>query len=238
MTTARDLIQDAMEKLGVYAPGEAMSDPDASRGLVILDNMLNSWQQEYLYSYQEVETTINLVVNQSAYVIGTATTPTPDIVAQRPMRITQGPGEATATISATDTPVDVVSPLVGSVAAVAGASGTPTILYYEPSLPNGILHVVPIPDNAGTLVFQAWAPLLTFASLDTPDVSLAPAMRETLQCNLAVYMKSYFSDVVVPVAVATMAAVGKDNLSRTNLNSRALYRRGSGTAASAPAVAR
>ena len=71
MTTARDIILDAFEKIGVYAPGESIQDADANRALVVLNDMLNAWSEEYLTVYILSQVIIPTLANQIAYTIGT-----------------------------------------------------------------------------------------------------------------------------------------------------------------------
>ena len=210
--------------LGIYAPGETVTDADAERGLVVLNYLMDGWADEYLYVYKTIPTTIDLVVDQAAYAIGSTGATT--IVQERPARISMGPGAATATIATVDSPVNVVSSVEWNmIEAIASGSGTPDTLFYDPLYPNGILNLAPVPDALGTLVFQAWYPIQRFNTLSDPDVTLAPGCDETIKTNLAVRLKPYFSEAVLNPAITAGAITSKQNLRHTNLLSRAMIGR-------------
>jgi hypothetical protein len=300
MTTAAGLVRDAFEKIGVYAPGETVNDADGQRALIVLNDMLSSWAQEYLFVYELVQTIIPTQVNQIAYPIGT--TAGASINAPRPPRLQTGPGAATSqaqittgvtsetaplnypilefgggvpglsignsimdltnpaaipmgtTITALgattvtmsvgavgqgvqtgDTiafgtapqPVNVVSGIEwASIVSTNLASGTPTALYYDPQYPLGVLNVAPIPDAIGQVMFEAWERLNGFTNLTTPNVNFAAGGEMAVKSNLAVMLKSYFTEAQIPPAVVLEAVTTKDMLRYTNITSRAMLRRG------------
>ncbi len=224
MTQAIAIIQDSLERLGVYAPGETITDADASRGLVVLNELIDELSDEYLYIYDQLTTTITLVIGQGAYTIGV--TGSPSIMQTRPVRINMGPGQATATIATVPTAVNVVSAVEwNSIEGIAPGTGTPGTLFYDARYPNGILNVSPVPNAVGTLVFQAWEPLTGFESLFVRDVTLTPGGLETLVSNLAIKLKTYFTQAVIDPTVAAGAITSKQNLRHTNLLSRAMIGR-------------
>ena len=90
MTTAADVIQDALEKLSIYAPGEAATPPDLARGLTVLNDMLDSWSNDSLACYTILQQSLTFIPGQSSYTIGT--TGTPDVMATRPLRIIDNAG--------------------------------------------------------------------------------------------------------------------------------------------------
>jgi hypothetical protein len=221
VTTANDLITDAIQKLGVYAPGETMTAADSAQGLTTLNDMVNQWGEEYLTVYTLTATTIPLVANQKSYTIGVVASPS--INQQRPPRIETGPGAA----SISGAPVNVVSSVEWN--AIEGTNtgfGTPDTLFYDPQYPNGVLNVAPTPDAIGSLIFQAWTPLRSFASLSLPSVIFAAGCEDALKTNLALALKSYFSPGAIDPALVVLAANSKQLLGYTNLTSRAMLRRG------------
>lgn len=227
MSSARDIIQDALERLGIYAPGETMTDADASRGFIKLNDMLGQWGDDYLFVYQLVPTTFTLVIGTAQYTIGATGTPT--ISQPRPTKINSGPGAATATISAVTTLVNVVSAIEWqSIESISPGNGTPGNLYYDPTYPNGTLNVSPTPNIGGTLTFQAWQPIRAFTSLDNPasSTNYAAGAEETMKANLAIELKPFFSDTPMNPAVSLAAAESKLALRQTNITSRAMLARG------------
>ena len=64
MATALDIIIDALQKLGAYAPGETLSDADAQRGLSVMNDMLDTWSNETLMIYCNQQQSIAMVAGQ------------------------------------------------------------------------------------------------------------------------------------------------------------------------------
>lgn len=87
MITARDLIQDAMEMLGVFAPGEEIDAADADRMLFVLNALLDELAAENIFVNGMTDRTTALVVAKLAYTIGLDGA---DITAQRPLAIAYG----------------------------------------------------------------------------------------------------------------------------------------------------
>lgn len=296
MTTAREVIVDALEKIGVYAPGETVQDADANRALVVLNDMLSAWQEEYLAVYSLSQVVIPTVANVGAYTIGPGAT----IAKPRPPRIASGPGAASAsqnviTLSTTQAAplnypilsfagsgpavgqsiVDLTNPSAipmgatvqsisgnnvtmsvgavgagvqsgdsivfgtppqnvavvsavewGNIISVNLSLGVPDVLYYDPRYPRGMLFLSPIPSAAGTVMLDAWQALLQFVNLDVPNIRFAVGGESAVKSGLAVVLRNYFNDAVVPVTVAAEAALAKANLQYTNITSRAMLRRG------------
>lgn len=225
MSSAQDIIQDAAEKLGVYAPGETITAADAARGLAMLNDMVNQWADEYLYVYQLVPTNITLVGTQGVYTIGLVSGST--INQQRPVRIETGPGAAFVA-GTPNLPVNVVSGIEwASIESIGSGAGSPDTLFYNPTYPNGTLNVAPVPTGAGTLTFQAWQPIRVFTALNNPasTVSFAAGNEETLKLNLAVMLKTYFRDAPLDPVLAQQAQRAKIMMQHTNMTSRAMLGR-------------
>jgi hypothetical protein len=232
--TARDIIQDAVERIGVYAPGETMSAADSARGLTVLNELLNQWAEEYLSVYQLVPTTITLSNGKGAYTIGVSGAP--DISQTRPERIEIGPGAASATFSAVTTLVNVVSAVEwNAIEGIASGTGVPDTLFYSPGYPLGVLNVAPVPTGAGTMSFSAWLALRSFTSLFLPSVILSAGCEDALKTNLALVLKPFFLSAAVDPMLAQQAVKTKAMLGYTNLASRAMI--GRGMRAAGPAAA-
>lgn len=215
MTTATDVAQDSLEKLGIYAPGETIAAADASRCLTVLNDMLDHWADEYLSAYSLIPTTIALVIGQSSYTIGTIAGTS--INQQRPTKVNFGPGAALLGA----VPINVVSAVEWqAIQGLATQSGTPDTLFYDPQYPIGVLNVAPKPVAGGNLVFQAWTPLRSFPDLTT-SYTLAAGVDEALKTNLAVVLQSYFSGANLSPMVVAAATLAKQSLRHSNSPSKA-----------------
>ena len=223
MTTARDLIQSALEELGVYAPGETMSDADAERGLFTLNDMLDEWASEYLFVTQQSAITATLSNAKASYTIGQ--TGSPDISAPRPVRIDYGPSRASVVVSAATTAINIVSAIEwNSIYSINPGFGTPTTLYYDPQSPLGVVNLSPTPNATGTLTFNAWTNLQSFINL-AATANLTNGVRDALKQNLAVGLKPYFADTPLNPVTITKAAQAKDAIRILNVTSRAMLNR-------------
>lgn len=219
MTTALDIGTDALVRMGVYAPGEALSDADAATMLAVLNDMLDSWSNESLACYARAETSVVLTVNKYRYTIGIGGSA--DINATRPLRILDSPG--TAYILDTNNnryPMDVLNQdqwnLIGNIASVN--SNIPSKLFYDPQYPLGIVNVFPVPNIGWTLYFDSLLQLTEFAEL-TSAMSLPPGYSRALKANLAIELWPYFKpDGSQPGAALIKAALdSKGNIKRTNI---------------------
>lgn len=223
MTLASDIVQDVVEMLGIYSPGETVSSADGARGLFLLNSMLDELAGENIFVYQAPPSTGNvLTAAKASYLVGLIGA---DITLARPNKISYGEGQASVTIAAATTPVKVVSAIeYQSLLAYAPAPGTPDTLWYNTTYPNGTLNFLPVPSATGTFSFNPWSILTSFASLST-NVTLAPGMLDALRTNLAVYSKSYFRDAQLDPIIASLAAMAKDFLRYQGQTSRGMFKR-------------
>lgn len=237
MTTARGFVEDALELLRAYSPGDTLLSADAARGFFALNQMIDGWGDEFLFVFQLIATPINLVNGKSVYTIGMVSGA--DVAAPRPARIAYGPDGATAVVASVSTPVNVVSAVEWSSTIAGGlqSASTPDTLYYDPTYPTGSINLSPIPTGPGVVTVQAWGAFSGFTNLDTPDVNFVAGVEDAIRFNLAVAIKSNFLDGATPPDLLAQARINKGRLQQTNMTSRAMLRRYS-SAMSAPAPAR
>ena len=223
MPAAQDLVQDALEMLGIYAPGETMSSADAARGLSSLNIIIDEFASQQLFIYQFVPVSFETIIKNPMYGIGQGAGAT--VNTARPSQVVTGEQEASITISGTKTEINVVSAIeFKSLAGYAPAAGTPDTLWYNPTYPNGTVNLLPTPTAVGTVLFNAWEILQSFANLDT-KASLAVGVQEVLTDMLAVKLKSYFSEGVLNQVVAARAMGARDILRYQSMKSRATFNR-------------
>lgn len=218
MTTAQDMIQDALEMLGVYAPGETMTSADASRGLVRLNNMLDMWSNEALFCFAITEQSALLQVGVSLYTIGTGGT----FNMTRPLRLIEGAGAAYAQDSTGNNYLIAVVPrdqwnLIGNRSS-SQTSNFPNTLFYDPQFPLGQINVYPTPNAAYTMFWDSYLQLSTFTALTT-TVSLPPGYELAIKTNLAVQIKPYWSAAQLDPDVRLQASESKAAIKRTNMRS-------------------
>lgn len=211
--TARDIIQDAMEKLGVYAPGETMNAADAKRGLIVLNDMLESWSNESLSCYTILEQSTILTPGVSQYTIGAGAT----LDMTRPIRLITGPGAAyMQDDNGNNYGMDVVPRdqwnLLGTRQIT---SDVPDTLFYDPQFPWGVLNFYPIPIIGWTAFWDSYLQLSDVSTLETP-ISLPPGYNLALKSNLCLFLQPYFTNAQVSVLLLKQASDAKGNIKRAN----------------------
>lgn len=101
VVTAHDLIQDALEMLGVGSPGETNAASDENRCLIILNGLLDELAAEQVFVNSETEVTTSLTISKAVYTVGLNGA---DIAAPRPQTIAYG--ESAAAVSSPGLGID------------------------------------------------------------------------------------------------------------------------------------
>jgi hypothetical protein len=225
LTTPLDIITDALEKLGVYAPGEKISGADTERGMNLLDDLIDQWRNDSIQLFQLISIVASLQVDTQLYLVGPGGT----IAApSAPQRVVIGPGEASLLASAASSLVDSVSDVEWNAMYNTQNLGIPSVMYYSFAFPLGSLFVSPIPAVAGmTLTFDGYYPLgnYTVGPPSIPDIEHAPGQRIGLASNLAMLIHSYFSVGQITPDLIAQAQQSKTTLTLTNRLSRAMSAR-------------
>lgn len=177
MTTANDIIRDAMVDIGAIGTTETPDADDAALALRHLNRMIDSWAagpgRLYAYHVQWHPVALN---NRQSITIG----PGGDLNIPRPVRIEEGGFSRMGDI---DEPLEVVGRDKFSEISLKTLGATwPQFVYYEASQPLGRAHFWP--QGAVTVHLPIATRLEKFADLTT-DYYLPPAYEEALVSNLA-----------------------------------------------------
>lgn len=214
--SAQDLITDALQGIGAYAAGETISAADLALCLQRLNTMIDSWSNENLLTYAELEQSTTLIPTKYQYTIGAGG----DINATRPLRIKASPGSCYIQDSNGNRYNLEVIPkdrwnLIGNIAQVT--ANFPNTLYYDNQYPLGIINIYPIPNIGWTLYFDSFLQLVDFGTLATA-LNLPPGYQAAIQDNLAVELWRFFKpdNVAIPPSTLAIAARSKGNVKRTN----------------------
>jgi hypothetical protein len=81
--TGLDYVKAVLELIGVYAPGESVSDGDSNSTLNTLNRMLDTWSADLDGVFSETVETFAVTSSDESYTIG----PTGDFVTSRPIEI-------------------------------------------------------------------------------------------------------------------------------------------------------
>jgi hypothetical protein len=209
LTTANSIIRQALGKLGIVAPGEAVDAGDASACLISLNTMLDGWAVESLYAYATTTITGTLPANTQTRTIG----PTGQLVATpRPVRLEAG---CFFTAGGIDYPIETVTEdEFNSIGLKAVSSLGPRWVFYNPTLANGVLNFHPRAAQAVILSLVVQQRISSFASLTT-SYTLPPGYERALVLSLAEEVAADY-EREVPPTMARNAALARRNIKRTN----------------------
>lgn len=220
VVTARDIIQDSLELLGVYGPGDTISDADAERALSTLNDMMDLFSNESLACFDWLTQTFTLIPNQGAYTIGPAAL-SPDIVGQRPLRISDAAGAAyLLDTNLNRYLIDVVDNQTWNIQTTAVAnSDLPDHLWYDPQFPLGIINIWPTPTIGYTCSFMSYLQLGDFTNLLSP-FSLPPGYKRMITTNLCLSLKPYFLSSALDPLIMAEAMTSKGIVKRNNMRTQ------------------
>ena len=217
MTTALNIITDALELIGIYGPGDQLSAADANKGLSVLNDMMDSWSNESLACFANSTQSFPLVVNQSQYTVG----PGGNINGTRPLRVIDAPGSAYLLDQfGNNYPMNVDDLLNWNITTTAAVnSNLPDHMYYDPQYPLGIINIWPIPNETYTCYFTSYLQLSDLASL-TSEFSMPPGYKRAITTNLAISLKPYFTAAALDPDIRLEAMQSKAAVKRTNMRTQ------------------
>lgn len=194
-TTALNLIEDALQELGLYGAGETVDANDSGLCLDALNNILDSWKLENLYAYTQNLTTFALAASTTSMTIG----PGMQIDTARPVRIEPG---SYITVGNLDYPIEVISQEQYDAITLKTLDGPwPTVCMYQDNYPTGSVYFYP--RGACTVNLLLQVPLSSFAATTT-TFAMPPGYRRALALTLAEEVATKFK--VAPNPITTMKA--------------------------------
>lgn len=210
MTTALDLISDALVDLGAVDPSESITADEGSHGLRRLNAMLGSWSNESLACYQIVQEGFATVAGTPSYTIGSGASWN----TTRPLKIESA---FIRDSSSTDTDLDVYNRGEYDTIPLKTTQFRPEALYYTPAVPNGTVTLYGVPDAVFTVYLNSLKALQSFALLTT-TVVLPEGYQRAVIANLSVELAPAYNrkppDAVLAIARESKAAIKRLN-SRT-----------------------
>jgi hypothetical protein len=195
VTTANKIIGQALGLIGVRSSADPVSGADAAIALERLNTMLDAWRVVSLFAYATQTITGALPANTQTRTIG----PTGDLaIAQRPIRIEAG---SKYTVGGQDYPINPITQAQYEAIHLktVGAMG-PDVVFYNPTLPNGLLSFYPLAGADCTVSLVALLQVSQFADLTT-DYGLAPGYERALVFSLAEEVSPDFERDAPPVVV-------------------------------------
>jgi hypothetical protein len=200
--TALDLISSALRLINVQAAGEPVPIAMANDALLVLNDMIDSWNADRLAIFTIQINDFPFVLGQQTYTLGTKG----NFNIPRPARI-----EGMSTIQLTNPAVPVEIPIAmytvdqwQNQVPVKNVTGSiPLICYDDGAFPLRNLNFWPIPvEQPNSVRIYSWAalPAQTLAA----QVAFPPGYRQAFRYNLAVLLAGEFA-APVPSNVAAIA---------------------------------
>lgn len=207
MADVQSIIERAMRLAGLLESGESASSDELSDGLLAVNNLLSSWQNERLIAYAISEITHTLTANDGAYTIGSGA----DIDTTRPVKIES----AYIRSDNVDYPIQIVD--VDRWNRIADKTVTGPIvdtLYYDPTMSTGTVYLYPVPSSANVLHLFVRVPISSYSAV-TDTVTLPPGWDQAITFNVAPLIAlEYGREVSATVhreAMRSLAAIKRVN---------------------------
>jgi hypothetical protein len=217
--TVRSIIQDSLEEMKVYAPGVSVKGSDAATCQRVMAQMLDTWSNDRLACYANLEQSFLLQPGKQSYTIGTSGGA--DIALDRPLEILVGPGRAYLLDAANQRfPLDVVEQdQWNQIVVLNQITDLPDTLFYDPQFPLGIINVFGNPGVANRVFFDSRLRLQDVSTLDT-QIILPPgyvrAIRTNLSCEAWRFFKVGSPDKdLSDDAKTSLAAIKRTNIKQS-----------------------
>lgn len=209
MTTPVELINLALKQVGVLGVGQTAAAEDITDAFKLLNMMLAQWSVKRNVVHQILD--VGFAANGSAtYTVGAGG----NFNVFRPSRL-QGAYCRQLTTNPIDFPLEVLKSQTDYGRISTKTMGSlPSVVYYDPQYPLGVLHVWPVPSNGYEIHLQILAPLAQFAS-PYDDINLPAEYEEALMYNLAGRLYPMYGmqpdQVVIKLAAASLQTVRMAN---------------------------
>lgn len=211
--TANDLIASSLRLIGVLANGEAPSAAEASDGLTILNQLLDSWNTERLAIFTIQRQVVVPAVLKQAYTVGTGG----DFNIPRPPRIERvGVISLVNAAQPLELPVEMLTDVGWQAIPVKNISSSlPLKVWNDLGYPLMTLSFWPIPSVQVNFALYTWTALTQFPDLVT-DEEFPPGYLKALRYNLALDLAPEFGVQQVPPIVAAQAVESKGKIKALN----------------------
>lgn len=209
MTAAISLITSALQTLGVLPAGQTPSPEDSSVALTALNDLVDSWANQYLFAPTTLETIYAMPGQSPTVTIGVGQ----QINVPRPMQIEDGMFMRKGN---QDYPIEVIDRVTyEDIKYKTIQAFVPDFVYYDNDVTGGILYFYPIMQGVGELHIPLLFQLPQFANLAT-DYPMVQGYRRALQMTLAEDLQEVFGKQLSK-DFTMRAAMARKMVKRSNL---------------------
>lgn len=224
MPTAQTLIDAALKKIGVYAPGETPETTDRNHALNELNLLISDWQTQRRFAYYTRIDVFTMSTSAQTYTIGpSGSSPTFSLgtAGIRPLELL-----GANLIRVGDTP-DTRVPLAvfniqdySEISDYLQTADEPSALYYAPEFPLGKLFPLPYLNTAGAalankLELYSKFLLASFADLNSTNYDLPPGYENAIMLSLAEVLCVTYGKPITP-ELERMARKARRNIQSLN----------------------
>lgn len=206
MTTATEIINQALLSIGQLAEGETPSAETSDSCLSLLNELIDSWNIERLMVPWLTQESFTLSGGTATYTVGSGGA----LDTTRPNMV----DDASFTrLNDIDYPLRGINAAqYNSITDKDTEYSWPDVFYYEESYPLATIKFYPVPSQTITFFLVSWKQLSTLTSLST-SFSVQPGTLRAIRSNLAIEIASNFG-VEAPPSVRKAAVDSKRNLKR------------------------
>lgn len=193
--TRNDIIQEALELIGVVAAEESPAAADVATADRSLNMMVKGWQAKGINLWRQTEGSLTATAGQASFTMGTGG----DYTTARPLRISS----ARLSVSNIETPLQEMSRQEYFDLPLKTSAGRPCGFYYDPQMSLGKIYLWPTvaTGTTATLKFTYQRTIEDFdAAGDEPD--FPQEWFECLAYNLAGRLAPKFGTTLSPEALA------------------------------------
>ena len=207
---AADLIASSMRLIGATASAETPTANEIADGLLVLNDMLESWSIDGLMVYVCRDVVVPLTAGVATYTVG----PTGAVVTARPTRIE----DAFARWQGVDYPVDPTSEPAryDEISLKTQGGVTPELLLFEGSFPDATITVWPVPTFPGVVLYLTVPTSLSQVASPATTMAYPPGYSKALRYCLGVELAPEYG-IAVPERVAKTATDAKADVMRSNM---------------------
>jgi len=207
MATALDIINGSLSAIGALAPGEYLDPALATDALNMLNRFLDASSNDEFAVFYINETAYN-VAGSTTWTIG----PSGQIVAPRPLSIRS----AFVRVAGIDYPVTVLNREQYNLIGLKQLNGPwPRAVYYQPTMPNGVLTFWSLP-STGEIHLFSLAALTDFSSITTA-VNFPPGYEMWLLWELAKLLAPGYGKASMMQFLDAQAREFRSKIARTNM---------------------
>lgn len=212
---AIDIISSALRLIGVLAAGETPDAGSAADALQVFNDMVDSWQAQRLFIFQDVRLLFNLTVGQQVYTYGSANPQTianPDFNSPRPAAIERmGIINLNNPQQPLELPLQYLTTAQWQEIPVKNiTSALPQYCWDDNGLPFRNLSFWPVPNVNLQVAIYPWVAISQPAT-ETTLIIFPPGYAKAFRYNLAVDLAAEYP-LAPPQVVATVAAIAQESM--------------------------